>query len=304
MGQTLSKEEFEKKYGSQTQKPAADSSDVDTEAVDKVSEGGLLQAALLQGAQGFYGGFTDEMGGGLRAMAGEGEYADERDKRRRLLDETEEQYPITSGASKLVGFLAGPGKLLNGGALNAGLISAASGLGESEADLTEGEYADAAMDTGVAGISGALLQKGLNLIGGKAPKVSSGKKGTIDPFVSAKKRGLGSKPDVKKGTIDPFSSAKRKAAAKAGAKSPAPAATATAPTPPGAEMDDEIAQKVLKEVITRSIPGGGLLRAAAENLSKDNLKLLGRYVKDGIQKAAKSKVPQGLLNTNNKRIRE
>jgi hypothetical protein len=104
-------------------------------------------------------------------------YREERDKERAELARQEAAYPKTVTAGRVAGGL-GSAAVPAGGVASVGKAiaagagyGAAAGLGESEADLTEGEFAEAATDTAIGGAIGAAaggLGHGVAKVGGRA----------------------------------------------------------------------------------------------------------------------------------------
>lgn len=146
-----------------------------------------LQAAAGGISSGGMFGFADEAMGGIKALGAKAgildsetksvfdedvnlkdEYQAQRDKFRGYQDTLKKEHPKTYTGAE-IGTAVGTG-LVGGGAnllARAGGEAAAFGLGESEADLTEGEYAQAAKDTAIGGAIG-LGTAGLMKGGGKA----------------------------------------------------------------------------------------------------------------------------------------
>lgn len=126
-----------------------------------------LASGALGGLQGVSLGFADEMEGLAGALAnkvggGEFDYTERRDKARERYAEAERVNPKSFTAGRVVGGVGGvllPGgaaaKTLKGAMALGAATGAAQGLGESEADLTEGEVGEAAKDAVVGGAVGA-----------------------------------------------------------------------------------------------------------------------------------------------------
>lgn len=142
----------------------------------QVEEPGLGETALHQGIQGLTMGFADEMGAGLNTaisqLKGSDEsFKDEYTRRRDSLRERDqretEANPVTAAVANIAGSLP---TLLESGAMQgvnaltrigkSALAGGVHGLGNSEADLTEGEVGRASLDTifgmGVGGAGGAV----------------------------------------------------------------------------------------------------------------------------------------------------
>lgn len=117
-------------------------------------------------AQGLSMGFADEITGGLESAFTHKTYEQARDESRAAYDESQEANPATYMGSQVAGGIASafvPGLNVAKGASMAAKIGmgaglgGATGLGNSEADLTKGEYGDALKDTAMgAAIGGGL----------------------------------------------------------------------------------------------------------------------------------------------------
>lgn len=143
---------------------------------------GALQSATL--------GFADEGYGAASAIGNvlQGKpagYTAARDESRAAFKRAEEANPNATTAGGIVGavgsaFIPGLGELgaaktLGGAVLGGAALGAAQGLGSSEADLTEGEVGQAALDIGIGGVvggaAGALghgISRGVEALRGRA----------------------------------------------------------------------------------------------------------------------------------------
>jgi hypothetical protein len=153
-------------------------------------------SALRAGAIASFGPFADEVGALGGAVAnklggGEFDYTKRRDAMRAVQHQAEEAHPRAYlageiGAAVPMAFVPGGGELtvgrsLGGALLKGGAQGAFQALGESEADLTKGDVAGAAKDTGIGALAGAAvgavghgLGKAVNWV---ADKASSGIRG-------------------------------------------------------------------------------------------------------------------------------
>ncbi|MDR9827037.1 hypothetical protein RCJ22_15610 [Vibrio sp. FNV 38] len=139
------------------------------QAWDGVAADGSQERAFVDGAaQGATFGFSDEILGGIRSLLGEESYQEARDKLRAQSSELREENPSTYLGGELLGSMgvALPAAAPRAGATfaqNAGRLAgvgaaegALSGLGASEADLVEGDFAGAALDTGIGAAIGGV----------------------------------------------------------------------------------------------------------------------------------------------------
>jgi hypothetical protein len=133
---------------------------------------GMMESFVRGAGQAATFGFEDEARAALMAPFSDKSYTELRDEIRTLNDEAKKENPKTFLAGELSGGLAtafvpgvAPAKAASTGAkiLQAAGIGAAYGLGNSEADLTKGQFVDAAKDTaigaGTGAAAGALIEK-------------------------------------------------------------------------------------------------------------------------------------------------
>lgn len=143
------------------------------------------EALVRGGVQGATAGFSDEIYGGLGAIASPVQvlgsddkmgklkqlYQQYRDLERQKNEIADKEHQKSYLAGNVIGGVAGLGKV-GAGIKGAMALGAASGLGTSNADLTEGEFGRAAIDTGigatVGGIAGKLGQVAGNALSPKA----------------------------------------------------------------------------------------------------------------------------------------
>lgn len=138
---------------------------------------GILATLGMKGAQGLTMGFADELYGGGSALAEAAkrgnldqfidDYVKARDEARKLDEQMSEAHPYLSAGAEIAGGILPA--LATGGASAGARIGmaaaqgAAMGLGNSKADLTQGEVGDAAWDTAkggaVGGIAGTVGEK-------------------------------------------------------------------------------------------------------------------------------------------------
>ena len=179
---------------------------------NKSANTGIANTIASQVASGVTAGFDDELGGGLSAagrifgvdglggkikdvhMNPDGptldpdkikqSYRATRDQLRGMKDDQQEARPIISGVANVGGMLANPIAGGEAGLVKLGALGAAQGLGDSRADLLNGDIGGAAADTGIgaglgvaAGVAAPYIGKGINAVGSKlgtmAPEVSS-----------------------------------------------------------------------------------------------------------------------------------
>ena len=134
-----------------------------------------LESATRGAGQGLSFGFEDEARAGIMAPFSEKDYGTIRDEIRAKNERAESAHPVVSGVSEIAaGILpAVAGTIASGGSAAPATLkgvaaaSGAYGLGKSKADLTEGEFGKAAMDTG-QGV-------GLGYLGGKYVAPALGK---------------------------------------------------------------------------------------------------------------------------------
>lgn len=178
---------------------------------------GEVNTAVSQGLQGLGGGFLDEAIGAIEAggqtlgVKGLGDregnvgftkpywldenkslgdaYREGRDKERAALSAQEAANPNLSTGAQLAGAIAGPGKLVKG-IPGMAAFGAGEALGRSEADLTEGQVGDAALDTALGGLlGGATGYAAPKLIGG-AGKLVSKAGDALEPLATKAGAGL------------------------------------------------------------------------------------------------------------------
>lgn len=128
------------------------------------------------GVQGAAMGFADEGEAAIRsALPGSKSYSEERDALRPKYDKAVRDYPVMNVAGAFAVPIPGTGKL-TGAAKLAGMVGQGIGigglnaLGNSTADLTEGEYGDAGKDTLTGASIGGAVSGALGLGGGLASK--------------------------------------------------------------------------------------------------------------------------------------
>lgn len=155
-------------------------SSYESDTQKRVREGGSTAASLRKFAEGGTGGYYDEIAGAVDTIGdipsivtgkkslGDA-YRGNRDHYRGLLKETEKQFPSESMAAKTTGLVMSPISKLKRLPVAGGII----GLGESEADLTKGEFGKAAIDAGLGGAGGWLGGKVVEKVA--APIASSAK---------------------------------------------------------------------------------------------------------------------------------
>ena len=123
------------------------------------------------------------------------DYIANRDEYKANDDLAEKAYPKTYGAGVLAGGFATaavPGLNIakigsTGGRIGAaGLMGAASGFGNSNADLTKGEFGKAAFDTGVGTVTGGLMQPAIERVAAPAIGYAAQKAAPIASYLSEK----------------------------------------------------------------------------------------------------------------------
>lgn len=161
----MSKPKFNPNLPYEAAKPKFDPSQP-FETAEEVSQ---LESAIRGIAQGGSLGFVDEITGALEAAMSDKAYAQARDESRKAYEEAQASNPITYGAGEIGGaigtaFIPGlniaKGATLGARAAGAAGLGATAALGSSQADLTKGEYADAAKDTAIGAALGGALQYG------------------------------------------------------------------------------------------------------------------------------------------------
>jgi hypothetical protein len=112
-------------------------------------------------------------------------YAQRRDAKRQANTEAQQANPKTYTLSEFAGALAAPvpgGSLVKGaglgakaanGAIQGAITGAAAGLGNSEADLTKGQFGQAAIDTAKGAAAGTVAGAALPVVGKAVGKVAS-----------------------------------------------------------------------------------------------------------------------------------
>jgi hypothetical protein len=170
---------------------------------------GYGESAVRGAVQGLTGKFSDELVGGakaaLTAIGSEESLLDRytryRDEERAKNQSAKEANPLTYGGADIAGGVT-TALLVPGGQATAlariGTAAAQGGamaLGASEADLTKGEFKDAAIDTAIGAGAGALfsggvegIRKGVNAVRGAAPDLAvkslggtNGQNAKLDP---------------------------------------------------------------------------------------------------------------------------
>jgi hypothetical protein len=143
------------------------------QVVDEPEEPGLLESTLRGAGQGASFGFQDEIAGALESAFTDKTYKQARDESRARNAAAEAAHPWGYGLGSVLG-TAGTGLVTGGlaaGAAKAGAgavakLAAAEGaaqaLGSSDADLTEGQFGQAAKDTAIGGVVGGVLGGGLH----------------------------------------------------------------------------------------------------------------------------------------------
>jgi hypothetical protein len=155
---------------------------------EEVEKPSLIESLLRGAASGGTLGFSDEITGAAESLFTDKPYEQARDESRAAYEAAEEANPIAYNVGD-VGAGIGTG-LLTGGAGIVGRIGttglkqgakelaklgakegAAYGLGQSEADLTEGDVSGAARDVAIGAGAGATLGAGLPMVAKGAGKV-------------------------------------------------------------------------------------------------------------------------------------
>lgn len=237
-------------------------------------------------------------GEGSDAPAKQKTYQQARDEERGMLDTASKRHPVASVAGAFLTPGLGSLKGVGGIAKLAGL-GAVSSLGDSRADLTRGEYLDAAWDAGKGGLTGTafgvggqLASKALGRLGkyfsGMAPKAveRAGEMAT-----AAEEKGLAADLGKYRSSIQ---SASRdleviERAAASGTAEEMASAKAFLATPEAAALRSSVLASKLKTAPTRISEMADLLaeyeaRAAskAENIATQKGELLSSPVKKGI----------------------
>jgi hypothetical protein len=123
---------------------------------------GTVESIVRGGAQGVTLGFAPAITGRLEASLDHDpeSYAKHRQESLNTYEEARTAHPYAYGAGELVGSI-GPALLAPGSAITKAIgLSAVAGLGNSKADITKGEYLDAAKDTLISGVAGGVLHTG------------------------------------------------------------------------------------------------------------------------------------------------
>jgi hypothetical protein len=148
--------------GGSTPAPAAD------------EEPGTLEAVGRGGLSGLTFGLDDEIGGVLKSAFGDKTYREARDELRAKKKAAQSAHPWAYGLSEILGGAVTPGLGGAGAAKTLGSVvkagaatGAVSALGNSEADLTQGDFAGAIKDTAVGAAVGGAVSGGLHKIFGK-----------------------------------------------------------------------------------------------------------------------------------------
>lgn len=136
---------------------------------------GMSTALARGGMQGASLGFGDEATGAAQSLMSNGDkvkaYIQARDKERADNATAQSAHPWAYGAGQVAGTLVSPLAAVGKGIAGASALGGLIGLGNSNADLTQGDVAGAAKDTAVGaaiGAGSAGLAKGLGSIGGNA----------------------------------------------------------------------------------------------------------------------------------------
>jgi hypothetical protein len=143
-------------------------------APGEAEEPGTLEAIGRGGLSGVALGLDDEIGGLLKSAFGDQTYREARDELRAKKKAAQSAHPWAYGLSEILGGAATPGLGAAGAAKTLGSVvkagaatGAISALGNSEADLTQGDFAGAIKDTAVGAATGAAVSGGLHKIFGK-----------------------------------------------------------------------------------------------------------------------------------------
>lgn len=146
-----------------------------------------LEAAARGFAQSYTGGLADEATGAIQTagdvLFGDTKLADAVDQYAKRRDESRANYRVaevqqpgayTTGqvAGGIAQAVTPGGTLLKGAnlATKAGILGGIYGLGESEADLTKGEYGQALQDTATGALVGSAVGKGAEVLHNQATK--------------------------------------------------------------------------------------------------------------------------------------
>lgn len=145
-----------------------------------------FESAVRGGLQGmpFIGSYTDEVEGGLRAVAQGIPYKEGRQQARDAFKAADEANPVTYGGAQMVGSFVGdiprfvgkiPHPVTAGlGAAYGALEGGIYGLGASEADLTQGDFSGAAKDASLGASIGAVAPTVLKGVGTGIKKAAEG----------------------------------------------------------------------------------------------------------------------------------
>lgn len=145
-----------------------------------------FESAVVGAGQGATAGFGDEALAAMESVSGGRPYGEGRDANRRAVAEYQAANPksylganVLTGAATaaLMGAPAGVGRMV---ALNAAQ-GGAVGLGESEADLTNGEYGQAALDTGIGATVGGVTSAGLHALSKAAAPFRNTSRAVLSP---------------------------------------------------------------------------------------------------------------------------
>lgn len=178
----------------------------------KKPKSSATESAIMQGLQGATGGFLDELAGGfeaggraigLKGLGGsfsdiglaEGgptlsldelkkAYIEARGAKRGVLESQAKESPALSTAANIAGGIVSPiNKLTKGMSLakSGAALGGLYGLGESQADLTEGEALQALKDAATGVVTGAVIGKGIEKA---SPLLEKGAKKVKDAFSS------------------------------------------------------------------------------------------------------------------------
>jgi hypothetical protein len=160
-----------------------------------VATTGKLESFARGAAQGLTAGFADEIVGGIESLASDKTYKQARDESRANFAVASEANPVTSTLGSLAGgvgsaAIPGLGTVGSGlaGALATGAkLGAINALGNSNADLTEGQVGDATLDTlkgaGVGALLGGATDVGSKALRFAGSKIQDAASKTFDPFL-------------------------------------------------------------------------------------------------------------------------
>lgn len=122
-----------------------------------------LESAVRGAGQGLSLGFGDEIAGGIESAFTDKSYTEARDESRANNEKARASNPKTYMGTQVVGSVA-PMFIPGAQGVSAAKLAALAGLqglGESDADLTKGEFGDAAKDTAVSAAMGFAIPKAM-----------------------------------------------------------------------------------------------------------------------------------------------